>query len=201
MQFCDTPGRQHEPKTARPRRVLFVTGVSGDLGRELARRAPVVGTVLSRAAPEALRTHRVDVRNAHALRAALEAERPQVVIHTAYRQDDDSVTRDGSAVVAAEAARIGARLLHNLMARSCDVEANLARSAICGGFQHLPLLLCRYSLAVVIERLNNGLVKRRPNRQLGDVETSVESSVIVDRVDRGRGTIRLDAHLRCLLGR
>lgn len=93
-------------------RGVFVTGVSGDLGRALARLVPVVGTVLTRPAPEAVRTSAVDVRDARAVRAVLEVERPAVVVHTAYRQDDDTVTRDGAAVVAAEAARIGARLIH-----------------------------------------------------------------------------------------
>jgi dTDP-4-dehydrorhamnose reductase len=92
--------------------VLFVTGVSGDLGRALARRTPVAGTVLTGTCPDAVRTHVADVRDAAAVRRALEAERPAAVIHTAYRPDDDTVTRDGAAVVAAEAARIGARLVH-----------------------------------------------------------------------------------------
>lgn len=92
--------------------MLFVTGVSGDLGRAIARRAPVVGTVLTGACPDAVRVHVVDVRDAAAVRRALEAERPAAVVHTAYRQDDDTVTRDGAAVVAEEAARIGARLVH-----------------------------------------------------------------------------------------
>ena len=92
--------------------MIFVTGVSGDLGRTLAAQGNVVGSVHARAAPPGVRAHTLDVRDAGAVRRSLEAERPAVVIHTAYRQDDDSVTRDGAAVVAAESARIGARLIH-----------------------------------------------------------------------------------------
>ncbi len=92
--------------------MIFVTGVSGDLGRTLAAQGNVVGSVHTRAAPPGVRAHTLDVRDAGAVRRSLETERPAVVIHTAYRQDDDSVTRDGAAVVAAESARIGARLIH-----------------------------------------------------------------------------------------
>jgi dTDP-4-dehydrorhamnose reductase len=92
--------------------VIFVTGVSGDLGRALAARGDVAGSVQARAAPPGVRAHVLDVRDGPAVRRTLQGERPEVVIHTAYRQDDDSVTRDGAAVVAAEAARIGARLIH-----------------------------------------------------------------------------------------
>ncbi len=92
--------------------MLLVTGVSGDLGRALAARADLVGTVHSRAAPDGVRAHALDVRDAPSVQRVFAAERPRVVIHTAYRQDDDSVTRDGAAVVAAEAARVGARLIH-----------------------------------------------------------------------------------------
>ncbi|HEX6390220.1 MAG TPA: sugar nucleotide-binding protein [Solirubrobacteraceae bacterium] len=89
--------------------MIFVTGVSGDLGRALAARADVAGSVHSRPLPG---RHALDVRDAAAVRRAFATERPDVVIHTAYRQDDDTVTRDGAAVVATEAARAGARLIH-----------------------------------------------------------------------------------------
>ncbi len=56
--------------------------------------------------------HRLDVRDSSAVEALLDAERPDVVVHTAYRQDDPEVTADGTAHVAAAAARAGAFLVH-----------------------------------------------------------------------------------------
>jgi dTDP-4-dehydrorhamnose reductase len=54
----------------------------------------------------------VDVRDAEAVAAAFERARPDRVIHTAYRQDDRSVTFDGAVNVAVAAARVRARLVH-----------------------------------------------------------------------------------------
>ncbi len=82
--------------------MLYVTGLTGGLGRAIA--------AMCRDSPAG--QERVDVCDAASLRKAFDRARPDVVIHTAYRQDDDTVTRDGAAVVAAEAARIGARLIH-----------------------------------------------------------------------------------------
>jgi len=82
---------------------LHVTGASGFLGREL------VGL-----APEAS-AERVEVRDAAAVRAALRRLRPDVVIHTAYRQsghDAWEITVDGAGNVAAAAREVGARLIH-----------------------------------------------------------------------------------------
>jgi len=79
---------------------LHVTGATGYLGSEL-----------SRLRPDAT-TERVEVRNAAAVARLLERLRPAVVIHTAYRQDEDAVNTDGSENVARAAAAVGARLVH-----------------------------------------------------------------------------------------
>lgn len=82
---------------------LLVTGATGYLGSELVRLRPDAFT------------ERVEVRDADAVRALLERVRPEVVIHTAYRQDgrDARATNvDGAENVARAAARIGARLVH-----------------------------------------------------------------------------------------
>jgi dTDP-4-dehydrorhamnose reductase len=85
---------------------LLVTGGSGYLGRELLRRSPgAVGA--SRGAGLLL-----DVRDAVAVRAALDSLRPAAVIHTAYRQDDRATTFDGAVAVAEAAAAVEARLIH-----------------------------------------------------------------------------------------
>ncbi len=82
---------------------VYVTGGTGYLGRELLRRAPKATG------------DRVEIRDAAAVRLALERLRPDVVIHTAYRQHGPGareITVDGTANVAAAAQAVGARLLH-----------------------------------------------------------------------------------------
>ena len=82
---------------------LHVTGATGYLGAELVRQAPETST------------ERMDVRDAAGVRRLLERVRPDVVVHTAYRQDDPdawAINVDGSENVAAAAAAVGARLLH-----------------------------------------------------------------------------------------
>jgi dTDP-4-dehydrorhamnose reductase len=79
---------------------LHVTGATGYLGSELVRLRPDAST------------ERVEILDGAAVRALLERIRPDVVIHTAYRQDDDVVNTDGSEHVARAAAAVGARLVH-----------------------------------------------------------------------------------------
>jgi dTDP-4-dehydrorhamnose reductase len=112
---------------------LLVTGASGLLGGALARRAAadgwdVVGTRLTH--PAAVRSVRLDVRDAGAVDALLAAEAPDAVIHTAYRQHGPgaaAVNVDGAAHVAAAAARAGARLVH------------LSTDVVFGGREDRPL--------------------------------------------------------------
>lgn len=87
---------------------LFVTGLGGHLGSELGRRAPAAGWELSGIAGSA----ELDVRDAPAVRRAVAAARPDVVVHTAYRQDDASVNVEGTRAVAEAAVATGARLVH-----------------------------------------------------------------------------------------
>ena len=79
---------------------LHVTGPTGYLGSELVRLRPDATT------------ERVEVRDAAAVSRLLERLRPEVVIHTAYRQDEDDVNTVGSENVARAAAAVGARLVH-----------------------------------------------------------------------------------------
>ena len=94
---------------------LLITGASGYLGRELARRAhiggaEVVGTGFARAADV-----RLDVRDREAVGRLVADVAPAAVVHTAYVQDGRdawSVTVDGAENVALAAAELGARLVH-----------------------------------------------------------------------------------------
>ena len=79
---------------------LHITGASGYLGSELVRLRPDAST------------ERVEVRDAEAVRELLERVRPDAVIHTAYRQDEDDVNTAGSENVARAAAAVRARLVH-----------------------------------------------------------------------------------------
>ncbi len=79
---------------------LHVTGATGYLGSELVGLRPDAST------------ERVEVCDAEAVHDLLERVRPDVVIHTAYRQEDAAVNTDGSENVARAAAAVGARLVH-----------------------------------------------------------------------------------------
>ncbi len=79
---------------------LHVTGATGYLGSELVRLRPDAST------------ERVEVRDPDAVRELFERVRPDVVVHTAYRQEEDDVNTVGSESVAHAAAAVGARLLH-----------------------------------------------------------------------------------------
>jgi dTDP-4-dehydrorhamnose reductase len=79
---------------------LHVTGATGYLGSEVVRLRPDAST------------ERVEIRDREAVRALFERLRPDVVIHTAYRQEDDDVNTIGSGNVALAAAAVGARLVH-----------------------------------------------------------------------------------------
>jgi dTDP-4-dehydrorhamnose reductase len=94
---------------------LFVTGLAGLLGSELAVRAQaagwdVAGSVFERPGPPEIEDVRLDVRDEDAVRLALRAA--DVVVHTAYRQDGpeaEAITVGGARVVALAAP---ARLVH-----------------------------------------------------------------------------------------
>lgn len=90
------------PRTRVSSRV-HVTGGTGYLGSELRRQAP------------AATWGRVEILDADAVRLLFERLRPEVVIHTAYRQDGPGayeIVADGSQNVALAVAGVGARLVH-----------------------------------------------------------------------------------------
>ena len=94
---------------------LLVTGGSGHLGGELVRRARDAGWEAVGTSFRAPGDVRLDVRDAAAVEALVAEVAPDCVVHTAYLQDGPdawATNVDGSANVAAAAARRGARLIH-----------------------------------------------------------------------------------------
>src|SRR4051812_33176146 len=86
---------------------IFVTGLGGYLGRAISTIEPDAGGIVGRRS--------VDVRDAAAVSAALDAAQPEAVIHTAYVQDGPearSINVGGSAVVARASRERGLRLVH-----------------------------------------------------------------------------------------
>jgi len=79
---------------------LHVTGATGYLGSELVRLRPDASA------------ERVEILDAGAVRELFERVRPDVVIHTAYRQAEPVVNVDGAENVARAAAALGAGLVH-----------------------------------------------------------------------------------------
>ena len=79
---------------------LHVTGATGYLGSEVVRLRPDAST------------ERVEIRDAAAVRELFDRVRPEIVIHTAYRQEEADVNTTGAENVARAAAALGARLVH-----------------------------------------------------------------------------------------
>ena len=99
---------------------MIVTGASGYLGREVVRCAvaagwDVTGVARHRRVGGAAEWAAVDVRDERGMRELSARIEPVAMIHAAYQRsgpDAASVIVDGSAVVAAAAAAVGARFVH-----------------------------------------------------------------------------------------
>jgi dTDP-4-dehydrorhamnose reductase len=93
------------------RRLVFVTGARGFLGRHL------VGAASSVRWPNGCEviappSNQLDVRDTESVIDEIRAWKPAAVVHLAYRRDDPRAIVAASANVAAGAAAIGARLVH-----------------------------------------------------------------------------------------
>jgi dTDP-4-dehydrorhamnose reductase len=103
-------------------RRLLITGGSGYLGAELVRQAILQGRWVTTATTFSQRLHQrgvdyrtVDIVDQSAIERLFDDVQPEVVIHTAYRQNEPGlwdVTADGAQHIAQATQRIGARLIH-----------------------------------------------------------------------------------------
>jgi dTDP-4-dehydrorhamnose reductase len=100
---------------------LLITGGTGYLGAELIRQALAQGWDVGATSFSSLPSNpevawqQLDIRDEPAVARALNAWRPEVVIHTAYRQrgpDLWSTSAEGAGVIARVAREAGARLIH-----------------------------------------------------------------------------------------
>src|SRR4051812_11001779 len=100
---------------------LLISGGAGYLGAELVRQAAaqgweVVATYFARRPSDSLARYlRLDIRDEPAVERACAGIRPDLVIHTAFRQDGPdmwSTTVEGAVAVARVARQAGARLIH-----------------------------------------------------------------------------------------
>ncbi len=89
----------------------LIVGASGYLGSEVARQAAVAGhAVVGTATTAAGGWVPVDITDRKPVRALISAVRPKLVINATW--GDWRVSADGAAILAAEAAAVGARLVH-----------------------------------------------------------------------------------------
>lgn len=100
---------------------IFITGGTGYLGRVLTRQASLAGhqvtaSYFSQSPPtQEARWLPLDVRDPLMVEQVFDSVRPEVVIHTAFRQSGPDlmpVTATGAGHVARAAAAVGARLIH-----------------------------------------------------------------------------------------
>lgn len=97
-------------------RPLLVTGAAGFVGGEVVRQAAaagaeVVGTVHTRPAEVPAEVRPVDLRDAAAVQALVEAVRPAAIVHPAYVQNDWAATAVAPGHLAAAARSVGAEFV------------------------------------------------------------------------------------------
>lgn len=180
---------------------ILITGGSGYLGAELARQARgaghhVVATYATRAGNvSGVEWRFLDVRDRAGVLACAGAVRPDLIVHTAYRQSDWVTTAEGAAHVAAAAAATGARLVH------VSSDALFSGEAIHYDETTVPDPITPYGAAkaaaeVAVAALDPSAVIARTSLIVGDGDSQHES-LVRDLVSGRRDGLLFTDDVRC----
>ncbi|MGW7684783.1 SDR family oxidoreductase [Kribbella sp. NPDC054772] len=171
---------------------LLVTGAAGLLGRELLRQGghDIVPTYHSEVVAGGVQ---LDIRRRDAVREVLRSERPDGIIHAAYRQDDWATTAMGAVNVALEAG--GARLVF------VSTDVVFGPRATPYAEKELPCPITPYGAAkaaaeTAIRALRPGAVIARTSLIIGSDGASEEEQR-VRRLARGEPGAFYTGNIRC----
>lgn len=185
---------------------LLITGGTGYLGGELVRRAGASGWQVAATSFSQLPNHtdarwfQLDIRDEQAVAGALDTWRPDVVVHTAYRQrgpDLWSTSAEGAGVVARACRRAGVRLVH----MSSDVLFDGERA---GGYTEAddPSPITPYGQAkaaaerLVVEAHPAALIVRT-SLIYGGAEPGPHEQLVLDALDGRADVAFFTDELRC----
>ncbi|MFL5804008.1 MAG: SDR family oxidoreductase [Roseiflexaceae bacterium] len=187
-------------------RRILITGGAGYLGSELVRQATAQGWEVAatyfvrRLAGEPTHATVLDIRDEYATERVFAAFRPDIVIHTAFRQSEPDLwttTADGTGVIARAARRADARLIH--------ISSDALFDGMCEGRyteEDAPCPITPYGEAkAAAERLVSEHDPRalivRTSLIYGGATPSVHEQLVLDAADGRAEVVFFRDELRC----